>query len=57
MIISLWRTVAAILPATMFLPPPMLCPALVLTLTFTRLPMVFLAAGTTAIPIGLLNGM
>jgi hypothetical protein len=48
--------ISALLPPTMFLPPPMLRPASEFPLTLARLAMVFLAAGTTAVPIDLLNG-
>jgi hypothetical protein len=56
-IIDLRRSLAAILPATMFLQMPMLRRPFTLPLPFTRLLTVFLTAGTTIIPVGLLNAV
>jgi hypothetical protein len=52
------RILAALLPPTVFFPTPMLCPAFVLALAFTRLPTTFPATRSAPIPIplGLLNG-
>ncbi len=49
-------TQPALVLAAMVLPAPLLRPALVLTLAFTRLPTVFLTAVTTPAPFGSLNG-
>jgi hypothetical protein len=50
--------ILALLPPSMFFPPPMLRPALAFVLTLTCLPAIFLTAGTTTVPVpvGLLNG-
>jgi hypothetical protein len=58
MLEAIRRRIPALLPPLMFLPTPMLRPALTLQLTLTRLPTMFPAARTApvAIPICLLNG-
>jgi hypothetical protein len=47
---------AAFFPSAMFLPAPMLRETFTLQFAFTRFPAVFLAAGTTPVPLNLLNG-